>query len=97
MASLEDEFHKEMLAIYDKTLHEVGIRLPRFKQMVERNGGVKAAKKLLHSNSVSTGFSKLFEKGRLDLTVESLVANNEKWHPLFTEEEIKKAKAIFRQ
>ena len=96
MASLEDEFHKEMLAIYDKARDEVGIKLPRFKQMVEQNGGVGAAKKLLHSNSVSTGFSKLFEKGRLDLTVESLVANNEKWHPLFTEEEINKAKAILR-
>ena len=93
MASLEDEFHKEMLAIYDKARDELGIRLPRFKQMVERNGGVGAAKKLLHSNSVSTGFSKLFEKGRLDLTVESLVANNEKWHPLFNQEEIRKAKA----
>ena len=97
MASLEDEFHKEMLAIYDKARDELGIRLPRFKQMVERNGGVEAAKKLLHSNSVSTGFSKLFERGRLDLTVESLVANNEKWHPLFKQEEIRKAKAIFRQ
>ena len=97
MASLEDEFHKEMLAIYDKARDELGIRLPRFKQMVERNGGVEAAKKLLHSNSVSTGFSKLFERGRLDLTVESLVANNEKWHPLFNQEEIQKAKAVFRQ
>ncbi|MBH9975998.1 MULTISPECIES: hypothetical protein [Bartonella] len=94
---MADEFHKEMLAIYDKARDEVGIKLPRFKQMVEHNGGVLAAKKLIHSNSVSTGFSKLFEKGRLDLTVESLVANNEKWHPLFDEEEIKKARAMLRR
>ena len=93
MASLEDEFHKEMLAIYDKARDELGIRLPIFRQMVDREGGVVAAKKLINAKTIPSGYFKLFEKNRLDLTVESLVANNEKWHPLFNQEEIRKAKA----
>ena len=93
MASLEDEFHKEMLAIYDKARDEVGIKFPIFRQMVDREGGVVAAKKLINAKTIPSGYFKLFEKNRLDLTVESLVANNEKWHPLFNREEINKAKA----
>ncbi|WP_295723065.1 hypothetical protein [uncultured Bartonella sp.] len=95
MASLKDEFHKEMLAIYDKARDELGIRLTRFKQKVLRYRGVCAAKMLIHSNSdtrATTGFTKLWVNKRLDLTVESLVANNEKWHPLFTKDDINKAK-----
>ena len=92
MASLEDEFDKEMLAIYDKARDELGIRLTRFKQKVLRHRGVCAAKMLIHSKSTTTGFTKLWENQRLDLTVESLVVNNKKWHPLFTKDDINKAK-----
>ena len=94
MASLEDEFHKEMLAIYDKALDALGIKLSKFRQMVDRDGGFRTAKTLIHSNSAThatSGFTKLWVNKRLDLTVESLVANNEKWHPLFTKDDIKKA------
>ncbi len=30
----------------------------------------------------------MHEQGRLDVTMEALIVENQKWHPLFTEEEI---------
>jgi hypothetical protein len=41
---------------------------------------------LLHSITVSEGYTALWERGRLDLTVEALILEPQ-WHELFTEEE----------
>jgi hypothetical protein len=37
---------------------------------------------------VSDGYTALWERGRLDLTVESMILENEKFHELFSEEEL---------
>lgn len=92
MGKLENDFHKEMLGIYKTAFNELGIRLTAFLKMVNSNGGVKAAKLLINSTKVSSGYLKLFENQRLDLTVEALVAEHEKWHELFTPNDIKNAK-----
>jgi hypothetical protein len=38
--------------------------------------------------NVSEGYTALWERGRLDLTVEALIHDNPQWHPLFTPEEL---------
>jgi hypothetical protein len=52
--------------------------------MVSEMGGVAAAKKLINDPSPSDGFRRLWGMGRLDLTVEYVVAFERKHWALFT-------------
>ena len=56
--------------------------------MVVEHGGVEVAKILINSETVSEGYTALWEKGRLDLTVEAMVLETKKYHSLFTEDEL---------
>lgn len=85
MNELEREFYREMLKIYRRALVETGYNATRFLQMLQSYGGVETAKKLL-SSKISEGYIALWERGRLDLTVEALILN-EKWNPLFSDHE----------
>ena len=86
---LEKQFHQEMLRIYDEATR-LKYRPTRFLQMVEEHGGRDAAKRLLAGDTLSSGFVRLFELGRPDLTVKSLVLK-EPWSRLFTGEELNEA------
>jgi hypothetical protein len=59
--------------------------------MVDREGAVPTAKRLIMSSTPSSGFTRLWELKRLDLTVEAL-ALRVPWRQLFTEVELKKAR-----
>lgn len=92
MADAADaEFTEEMLDIYRRAKDEVGYNASRFRQMVVEHGGLATAKRLLHSPTVSDGYEKLWEEGRLDLSVEALVLDPG-WASLFTEEELQIAR-----
>ena len=52
--------------------------------MVNEMGGVATARKLVNDPSPSDGFRRLWEMGRLDLTVEHVVAFEGKYRDLFT-------------
>jgi hypothetical protein len=82
---LEIQFHKDMLNIYEHA-RKTGYNVSIFIQMVANEGGYTVAKKFIYSNNVSGGFMSLFNKKRLDLTVEALVLN-EKYNDLFSEDE----------
>ena len=86
----ENQFHQEMIRIYDEA-SELGYYPTYLLQMVNHLGGRQAAKQLLGSDTPSSGFERLWELGRLDLTVESL-ALQEPWAHLFTEEELQEAR-----
>lgn len=79
---LEMQFHKDMLSIYENA-RKIGYNATRFKQMVANEGGYNVAKKFINNNNPSEGFTSLWELGRLDLTVESLVLRDE-YKSLFT-------------
>ncbi len=83
---LAKEFHEAMLGIYKAALNECKYRPTRFLQMVTEHGGVEAAKMLINAPEVSEGFTRLWECGRLDLTVEAYAIKSE-FAMLFTEEE----------
>jgi len=86
--TLESEFHEEMLNIYRKALNEANYNAVRFLQMVVNHGGVETAHRLINAANVSEGYTALWERKRLDLTVEALVVENQKYHPLFSNQEI---------
>jgi hypothetical protein len=55
--------------------------------MLAEHGGLATAQRLLHAPAVSDGFAALWERNRLDLTVEALVSQT-KYADLFTAEEL---------
>ncbi len=83
---LENKFEQAMRDIYKRAKKECDYLANRFLQMVNERGGLSTAKFLLHEKHISEGFEKLWEKGRLDISVEKVVLNPE-WKSLFTEEE----------
>ena len=68
----EIEFHEAMLNIYRRAKAEAKYNATLFLQMVVDHGGLQAARTLINSNIVSTGYTALWDRGRLDLTVEAM-------------------------
>jgi hypothetical protein len=89
--NLEAAFHKEMLDIYERANTECNYVATRFLQMVGRLGGLVAAKQLLASEGFSEGLTRLWEEGRLDISMEALVLQDP-WRKLFTVEELEIAR-----
>jgi hypothetical protein len=87
---LKEEFHEAMLNIYRRAKSEAGYNASRFLSMVveDRTGGIATAKYLIHLQPPSEGYTALQLRHRLDLTVEAVIADNPKWHPLFTPEDL---------
>lgn len=75
-----------MLRIYEQAA-ELGYRPTRFLQMVQERGGIEAARDLIDRQTPSSGFTRLWELKRLDLSVEALATSNE-FRSLFSDEHI---------
>jgi hypothetical protein len=86
--ALAAKFDEEMLRIYQRARSEAHYPATRFLQMLHEHGGLETARILLHSTNVSEGYTALWERGRLDLTVEVVIHDNPKWYPLFTQDEL---------
>lgn len=97
MKAIELKFHRAMLGIYDRAKKEAdGYQATYFKRMVVEKGGVQAAKELVASESAS-GFTELYMRGCLHLSVEVLVAYHDEFHELFSPDEIAVAKGKLDQ
>ena len=94
---LISDFDEEMMNIYHRALSETGYKATRFQQMLFKYKGLETARILLRSNTVSEGYTALWERRRLDLTVEATIMNNEKYHTLFTEEELEICRKRLRE
>src|SRR6266508_3374250 len=68
---LAKDFHRDMIWLYQRAKTEAAYNATRFIEMVSTLGGVQTARLLLASPTVSEGFAALWERGRLDLSVES--------------------------
>jgi hypothetical protein len=92
MASrVEREFHQTMIDLH-RAAEAIGYRATVFIGMVQQRGGLATAKALINSSRPTDGYTKLFELGRLDLSVEAVVIDNPAWHELFTAEELLRAR-----
>ncbi len=89
--NVEAQFHKAMIGVFQQAKEECGYVATRFLQLVSEQGGLRAAKNLLHKERPSDGLFELWKRGRLDLSMEALVLQ-EPWFELFTEEELKEAR-----
>ena len=90
------EFTEAMFNIYRSARDEYNYNATRFLQMLNEHDGLETARILIHSDRVSDGYVALWERQRLDLTVEALILRNP-WNELFTEQELKIARYRLRQ
>ena len=84
--ALETDFDEAMMGVYQRALNECDYNAKRFLHMPHEHRGLGTARILLHASGVSEGYIALWERKRLDLTVEAVILNG-KWETLFTEEE----------
>jgi len=84
---LEIGFHKEMFDLYRRAKEEAGYNSIYFLKMLNDVEGLQTAR-ILINEPIQSGFSELWEKGRLDLTIEAVIFDNPQWHPLFRQEEL---------
>ncbi|MHB9109492.1 MAG: hypothetical protein ACYDCO_20760 [Armatimonadota bacterium] len=83
---IEARFNADMIQIYQRAKKECKYNATRFLQMLSERGGLETAHTLIATEGGTDGFIKLWECGRLDLSVEALVLKEE-YHALFTEDE----------
>lgn len=86
MEELIERFDEAMLEVYRRARSEAGYNASRFLGMLNDMGGLRTARALLHAPAVSDGYTALWERQRLDLTVEAVILHPE-WHPLFSDHE----------
>ena len=94
--TVEDQFHRAMIAVYQNALRDCTERAAYFLQMVGRQGGVETARKLLQSDDVGRGPAALWECGRPDLLFEYLILQPD-YAELFTDEEKNMARHRLKQ
>ncbi|MCQ9473413.1 HNH endonuclease [Pseudomonas alliivorans] len=93
--SVEEDFHHQMLDIYQHAGTEVGYWANYFLRGVKKHGGLNYARTALEkrkNDSIQKGFQALVDAGRVDISMESLVVRPE-FASLFTEAEIAEARA----
>jgi hypothetical protein len=90
-------FDQAMFNIYDRAKKEAGYNASIFLRMLTENGGIQTARTLINATKPSDGYTALYEKGRLDLTVEAMVLENQIWHELFTQVELDRSRTRLQQ
>lgn len=86
LTELEKKFDQAMIDLYQTAIDECNYRATRFLQMVLEHGGLATARMLLTTKIPSEGFTRLWECGRLDLTLEAQILRPE-FGELVTEEQ----------
>jgi hypothetical protein len=96
MPDLEAQFGEAMFDIYRRAKTEAKYNATVFLQMLTDNGGLRTAKTLINSAKPSDGYTALYLREHLDLTVEAVVMDNPRWHSLFAPEELERAEKRLR-
>ena len=89
---LEYEFEIALIELSKRIRRETDYNPTRFIRMISSLGPIATAKALINSKDPSEGYTKLWELKKLNLTVEAFVLENPRWHQLFTESELDRAK-----
>jgi hypothetical protein len=91
MEDLLHRFDKAMQDVYVRAKKEAGYNATYYLNMLHQHGGLNTARRLLTDGSVSDGFTALWERKRLDLTVENTVLQPE-FQVLFNDDELDNAR-----
>jgi hypothetical protein len=92
MSELNAKFDAAMFGIYRRAKDEAHYPANIFLRMLNEHGGLATAKTLINATKPSDGYRALWQRKRLDLTVEAVVVEDRQWHHLFTENELAQAR-----
>lgn len=95
-SSAEQELAHRMIDAYRRASSEAGYNASYFRSMLAQLGPLEAARKLLAAPAVSDGFAALWERKRMDLTVEAIVVDPQ-FSDLFSEHQIDVARRRLEQ
>ena len=87
MSDLEDRFDAAMMDVYRRAKSEANYNATRYLQMLIEHRGRVTARILLHPDTFSEGYTALWRRGRLDLTVEAFINDHPEYHTFFTDDE----------
>lgn len=90
------EFGRRIVDACDRALVEADYNASYLRTMLGQYGPVETGRRLLAAPAVSDGFAALWERGRMDLTVEA-IASEPRFAPLFSEEEVTNARRRLEQ
>lgn len=96
MTPTEDIAFTEFLSQKTAEAEALGYRPTLFKQMLSAQGGAATVRQLLVKGKPSDGFRRLWELGRLDLTVEALIVET-KWRDFFDPILVQRAERLLTQ
>ena len=92
---MNEKLEKKLEQEYRRVSHlfhrEYGIYPSRFLQMLQEHGAIQTTIRLVMDPIYNEGFTKLWELGRLDLSVEAIILQ-EPYRNLFSDEVLNKAK-----
>lgn len=94
-ANVMRAFEAAMRDVYRRAKDEADYHATYFLGMLADLGGLETARRLIRLSAVSDGFTALWERRRLDLSVEALVLREE-FASLFTEDEREPAERRLR-
>jgi hypothetical protein len=94
---LEQEFDTRMQELHQAGKREAKYSAPLFAELLNEHGGVETARRFIHSPDFARGFTALWERKRLDLTVEAVIVHEAQWQPLFTPEELEICRQRLKQ
>lgn len=89
---IKQQFTLRMFEIYRQAKEQAGYSASIFYGMISKNGGLATAKTFINAAKPSDGYTTLYERGFLNITVEAVVVEESRWQPLFTDEEIHRAR-----
>ena len=92
MPDIVQQFELAMVDVYNRAKFEAKYVATEFFRMIHERGGLPTAKYLINKSTPSDGYTALYERGRLDLTVEAVVVEEERWHVLFSDDEVVRAR-----
>lgn len=87
MIPLEKSFQEEFIKRCNTAQEEYGCKSTRLLQNIEKFGSVRTVQEIIRKGRISDNFHKLQQAGRIDLTMEALVAES-KYGELFTDDEV---------
>lgn len=94
--NLQNELEREFRRASLICINNYGYNPSRFTQMLNDIGPVQTAIKLVMDPKFHEGFTKLWELGRLDLTVEAIILRNP-YNQLFSQDVLNMAREKLEQ
>jgi len=90
MTALEQEFDDACVKSVDEC-RKLGYNPSLFVKMRAELGSREACRRLMNTPTWPDGFTRLWEMGRLDLSIEAFVHDNPKFRPLFDRDTLAKS------